>query len=74
MPRKSEKALERKHVHLTEGSWDELDVLYAPQGITPSNVIRRLVDFHLKKVRERITMKLDSERATDEALKEDIQI
>lgn len=50
-------AKERKHIHLTEGRWDELTELYRPQGITPSFVIDQLVGFHLKRINEKINLK-----------------
>ena len=43
---------ERHHVHLTQGSWERLTELYAPHGITPSAVIAKLVDHHIRRVEE----------------------
>jgi len=50
-------AKERKHIHLTEGSWDRLTELYQPQGVTNSHVIDQLVSFHLRRVDEKIALK-----------------
>ena len=57
---------ERKHVHLSEGYWDELTDLYKPQGISPSHVINQLVGFHLKRIREKMNLKAKPEQADAE--------
>lgn len=61
MPRRAGSPKERKHVHLTEGAWDRLTELYKSQGISPSSVISRLVDFHIKRVEEKANRSAKSE-------------
>ncbi len=56
---------ERRHVHLSEGSWDRLTELYKPQGITPSSVIDKLVSFHLRRIDEKANVVVSSETVPD---------
>lgn len=64
---------ERKHIHLTEGRWDRLTDLYKPQGISPSEVIDKLVGFHLKRIDEKINLKAGRAPAAQE-VEEDIDM
>lgn len=52
-------------MHLTEGAWAELEVIYKSQNITPSSVIARLVDHHIRRVKERAAQKMDQATRLD---------
>lgn len=52
MPKKSKKPLERHHVHLYEGDWEELQGIFN-DSIGPSGAIREMVRKMLLKFRER---------------------
>lgn len=67
MPRRRGLPKERRHIHLSVGAWERLTELYSSQGVTPSSVIAQLVDFHLRKVDERINTKLALTQALDGA-------
>lgn len=58
MGRRAGPPKERRHIHLSVGSWDKLVELYGPQGITPSGVIDQLVTKFLRRVEEKASVKL----------------
>lgn len=52
MPKKTTAPVERRHVHLFVGDWQELQALYG-DSVGPSEAIRLIVHKTLRKVRDR---------------------
>lgn len=60
MGRKPGNSKERHHVHLNPGDWEWIGEVYGPQGLSQSNVIRRIVSSFRRKVSEKIALKMDT--------------